>query len=58
MTHSNGWQVYPGCCQEISDPCHMELSIRWPEYPPTMAAGFPRGDNPREARWKAQCPMT
>ena len=51
--YSNGWQVQAGYWQEISDPCHLDLSVGLLECPHNMAAGFSRANNPRESKVEA-----
>lgn len=48
-------QPLTDCWQEISVPHLVGLFIGFPECPCDMAAGFPRGTDPRESKEEAQC---
>lgn len=45
IVHSQGWQVGPGCWQEVSVPHHMKLSRRLLECPHDTGAGL------TESKW-------
>lgn len=48
MSCIRGWHVGAGCWQKVSVPSHGDLFIGLPEFPPGLAADFPRVNDPRK----------